>query len=412
MKKWIYSGTREEQPSERELMHGKLARKAASEGIVLLKNEGILPLKKDTAVALLGYGAEKTVKGGIGSGDVNNRKNISIYQGLKEAGVKIVSEDWISDYHNRYEQAREAWKEKVLEEAKKDKDIVVVCTDSRGSAKLGAYPDEVPEQFVEMGIAEQNSVTVSAGMAYMGKKVFTIGPASFYSMRSAEQVKVDVAYSHNNVTVIGISGGISYGALGATHHSLQDISLMRAIPGLTVMIPSDAVQMRKITKELLESPRPTYIRIARSGVPVIYDENTEFKIGKAKRLTDGKDAAIIVCGQLVATALQAAEELKEEGINVSVVDMFTIKPLDTEMIETVAKECGCILTLEEHSIYGGLGGAVAEVAAQTEMVPLDICGIPDEDVPNGTDQEVFKYYKMDVQGIKDRVKILISKKSK
>ena len=276
-----------------------------------------------------------------------------------------------------------AFSEMILEEAKKDKNIMVVCTDSRGSAKLGAYPDELPEQFVEMGIAEQNSVTVSAGMAYMGKKVFTIGPASFYSMRSAEQVKVDIAYSHNNVTVIGISGGISYGALGATHHSLQDISLMRAIPGLTVMIPSDAVQMRKITKELLESPRPTYIRIARSGVPVIYDENTEFKIGKAKRLTDCKDAAIIVCGQLVATALQAAEELKEEGINVSVVDMFTIKPLDTEMIETVAKECGCILTLEEHSIYGGLGGAVAEVAAQ-----------------------------MDVQGIKDRVKILISKKSK
>ncbi len=305
-----------------------------------------------------------------------------------------------------------AFSEMILEEAKKDKDIVVVCTDSRGSAKLGAYPDEVPEQFVEMGIAEQNSVTVSAGMAYMGKKVFTIGPASFYSMRSAEQVKVDVAYSHNNVTVIGISGGISYGALGATHHSLQDISLMRAIPGLTVMIPSDAVQMRKITKELLESPRPTYIRIARSGVPVIYDENTEFKIGKAKRLTDGKDAAIIVCGQLVATALQAAEELKEEGINVSVVDMFTIKPLDTEMIETVAKECGCILTLEEHSIYGGLGGAVAEVAAQTEMVTVRYLWNPDEDVPNGTDQEVFKYYKMDVQGIKDRVKILISKKSK
>ena len=174
-----------------------------------------------------------------------------------------------------------AFSQMILEEAKKDKDIVVVCTDSRGSAKLGAYPDEVPDQLVEMGIAEQNSVTVSAGMAYMGKKVFTIGPASFYSMRSAEQVKVDVAYSHNNVTVIGISGGISYGALGATHHSLQDISLMRAIPGLTVMIPSDAVQMRKITKELLESPRPTYIRIARSGVPKIYEEDTEFKIGKS-----------------------------------------------------------------------------------------------------------------------------------
>lgn len=305
-----------------------------------------------------------------------------------------------------------AFSEMILEEAKKDKDIIVVCTDSRGSAKLGAYPDELPEQFVEMGIAEQNSVTVSAGMAYMGKKVFTIGPASFYSMRSAEQVKVDVAYSHNNVAVIGISGGISYGALGATHHSLQDISLMRAIPGLTVMIPSDAVQMRKITKELLDEPRPVYIRIARSGVPVIYDKDTEFKIGKAKRLTEGKDAAIIACGQLVATAIEAAEKLEQEGIHISVVDMHTIKPLDEKMIETVAKECGCILTLEEHSIYGGLGGAVAEVVAQTDIVPLDICGILDEDVPNGTDQEVFAYYKMDAEGIKERVKNLISKKSK
>ena len=305
-----------------------------------------------------------------------------------------------------------AFSEMILEEAKKDKDIIVVCTDSRGSAKLGAYPEELPEQFVEMGIAEQNSVTVSAGMAYMGKKVFTIGPASFYSMRSAEQVKVDVAYSHNNVTVIGISGGISYGALGATHHSLQDISLMRAIPGLTVMIPSDAVQMRKITKELLENPRPAYIRIARSGVPVIYDENTDFRIGKANRFAEGKDAAVIACGQLVSTALEAAELLEKEGIHISVVDMHTIKPLDEEMIERVAKECGCILTLEEHSIYGGLGGAVAEVVVQRESVSIDICGIPDEDVPNGTDQEVFAYYKMDAEGIKDRVKKLISKKVK
>ena len=187
---------------------------------------------------------------------------------------------------------------------------------------------------------------------------------------------------------------------------------MRAIPGLTVMIPSDAVQMRKITKELLDEPRPVYIRIARSGVPVIYDKDTEFKIGKAKRLTEGKDAAIIVCGQLVATALEAAEKLEQEGIHISVVDMHTIKPLDEKIIETVAKECGCILTLEEHSIYGGLGGAVAEVVAQTDIIPLDICGIPDEDVPNGTDQEVFAYYKMDAEGIRERVKNLISKKSK
>lgn len=304
-----------------------------------------------------------------------------------------------------------AFAKMILEEAKKDKDIIVVCTDSRGSAKMGDYPTELPEQFVEMGIAEQNSVTVSAGMAYMGKKVFTIGPASFYSMRSAEQVKVDVAYSHNNVTVIGISGGISYGALGATHHSLQDIALMRSIPGLTVMIPSDAVQMRKITKQLLQEPRPTYIRVARGGVPVIYDESAEITIGKAKRLTEGKDAAIIACGQLVATALEAAEQLKEEGIDITVVDMHTIKPFDEEMVREVAEECGCILTLEEHSLYGGLGGSVAEVVSQAVPVPLSICGIPDEDVPNGSDQEVFAYYKMDTKGVKDRVKALISKKS-
>lgn len=304
-----------------------------------------------------------------------------------------------------------AFSKMILEEAKKDKDIIVVCTDSRGSAKMGAYPAELPEQFVELGIAEQNSVTVSAGMAYMGKKVFTIGPASFYSMRSAEQVKVDVAYSHNNVTVIGISGGISYGALGATHHSLQDIALMRSIPGLTVMIPSDAVQMRKITRQLLDEPRPAYIRIARSGVPVIYKEDAEITIGKANRLTEGKDAAIIACGQLVATALEAAEQLKEEGIHVTVVDMHTIKPFDEEMVRKVAQECGCLLTLEEHSLYGGLGGSVAEVVSQDVPVPVSICGIPDEDVPNGSDQEVFAYYKMDTQGVKERVKTLIEKKS-
>lgn len=303
-----------------------------------------------------------------------------------------------------------AFAELILEEAKKDKDIIVVCTDSRGSAKMGSYPEELPEQFVEMGIAEQNSVTVSAGMAYLGKKVFTIGPASFYSMRSAEQVKVDVAYSHNNVTVIGISGGISYGALGATHHSLQDIALMRSIPGLTVMIPSDAVQMKKITKQLLAEPRPAYIRVARGGVPVIYDENADITIGKANRLTNGKDGAVIACGQLVATALEAAKELEEEGVHITVVDMHTIKPFDEEMVRAVAAQCGCILTLEEHSLYGGLGGAVAEVVSQEAPVPLSICGIPDEDVPNGSDQEVFAYYKMDVSGVKERVKSLIEKK--
>ncbi|MDC7124852.1 MAG: transketolase C-terminal domain-containing protein [Spirochaetales bacterium] len=303
-----------------------------------------------------------------------------------------------------------AFSKLILEKAKKDKDVIVVCTDSRGSSKLGDYPQEVPEQFVEMGIAEQNAVTVSAGMAHIGKKVFVMGPASFYSTRSSEQVKVDVAYSRNNVAIIGISGGISYGALGATHHSLQDISFMRAIPNLAVEIPSDATQMRAVTEELVENGQPIYIRIARNPVPVLYKDTSEIKIGKANRWFSGKDAAIIACGQLVANALDAAELLKKEGIEITVVDMHTIKPLDTDMIKTVSEECGCILTLEEHSIYGGLGGAVSEFISQNIPIPMQICGIPDEDIPNGTDKEIFKYYGLNAEGIVKRIRNLIAMK--
>lgn len=309
------------------------------------------------------------------------------------------------------ETLRAAFSGKLLEEAKKDKRIIAVCTDSRGSASIADYADEVPGQFVELGIAEQNAVTVSAGMALAGKKVFAIGPASFYSMRSAEQVKVDVAYSNSNVKIVGISGGISYGALGATHHSLQDIALMRAIPGLTVEIPSDANQMRYLTEKFLQNETPAYIRIGRGAVPVIYDTCTKFEIGKAVKWFDGKDAAIFACGQMVYRALKAAEILKCEKINVTVYDMHTIKPLDKETIEEAAAECGCILTVEEHSIYGGLGAAVAEVVCQSIPVPVSIIGVPDEEIPNGTDSEIFHYYKMDGQGIAERVKGLIERKS-
>ena len=308
------------------------------------------------------------------------------------------------------ETLRGAFSQKILEEAKKDRDIIVVCTDSRGSASLGSYPDELPEQFVEMGIAEQNSVTVSAGMAYMGKKVYTIGPASFYSMRSAEQVKVDMAYSHNNVKIIGISGGISYGALGATHHSLQDIALMRAVPNLIVEIPSDAVQMRGLVDAFLQDPTPAYIRVGRGAVPVIYPEGTPVEIGKAIWHGNGKDVGIIACGQMVWRALEAAELLKAEGIQATVLDMHTIKPMDEEAVLKLAAECGCILTVEEHSLYGGLGGAVAEVLAQNRPVPMTIMGIPDEDVPNGADSDVFEMLGMGSKGIAEKAKALAGRK--
>ncbi len=305
---------------------------------------------------------------------------------------------------------RGAFSNKILEEAKKDKDIVVVCTDSRGSASLGSYPSELPEQFVEMGIAEQNSVTVSSGMAAMGKKVYAIGPASFYSMRSAEQVKVDMAYSHNNVKVIGISGGISYGALGATHHSLQDIALMRAIPNLIVEIPSDANQMIGLVDAMLETETPAYIRVGRGGVPVIYPEGTKVEIGKSIKHGDGKDVGIIACGQMVWRALEAAKLLEAEGIHATVLDMHTIKPLDEQAILELAEQTGCILTVEEHSLYGGLGAAVAEVLVQNKPVPMKIMGIPDEDVPNGEDAQVFELLGMGAEGIAAQAKALAGRK--
>ena len=308
------------------------------------------------------------------------------------------------------ETLRGAFSEKIKEEAKKDQNIVVVCTDSRGSASLGSYPDELPQQFVEMGIAEQNAVTVSGGMAAMGKKVYAIGPASFYSMRSAEQVKVDVAYSHNNVKIIGISGGISYGALGATHHSLQDIALMRAIPDLIVEIPSDAVQMKGLVDEFLKDETPAYVRIGRGAVPVLYPEDTKIQIGKAIRHGEGADVGIIACGQMVWRALEAAQKLEAEGMHATVLDMHTIKPLDQEAVWKLAEACGCILTVEEHSIYGGLGSAVSEVLAQKCPVPMTIMGIPDQDVPNGSDSEVLELLGLGSSGICQKAKELVKRK--
>ncbi|MDQ0361470.1 transketolase family protein [Breznakia pachnodae] len=308
------------------------------------------------------------------------------------------------------ESLRSAFADTILKKAQSDKEIIVVCSDSRGSGLVTDFANELPSQFVEIGIAEQNAVTVSGGLASIGKKVYTVGPASFYSMRSAEQIKVDLAYSKNNVKIIGISGGISYGALGSTHHSLQDYALMRAIPDLLVLSPSDSNQMKSLVDELLLTTVPAYVRIGREAVPVIYPEDIKIKIGKAIKWFDGKDIGIIASGQMVHRAIEAAELLKKDNISATVLDMFTIKPLDKETIIELAKSCGCILTVEEHSIYGGLGSAVSEVVVENYPVPMKIIGFTDDDIPNGSDTEVFESFGMDANGIVMTAKTLISKR--
>ena len=295
---------------------------------------------------------------------------------------------------------RKSFTDTLLELARQDKDIVAVTTDARGSVTLGDFAKELPAQFVECGIAEQDAVGISAGLAHSGKKVFVCGPACFYVARSLEQVKVDLAYSQNNVKILGVSGGVAYGALGATHHSLHDIAVLRTFPGMNVVLPCDARQTRKLVMKLVDYPEAVYVRVGRNAVPDVYEnDNFPFEIGKANTLLEGNDLTIIGTGETVYHCYEAGKRLQKEGINVRVLDMHTLKPADTEAIIKAAEETGKIITVEEHSMYGGLGAIVAETVCQHCPVPMRILGIPDENAIHGKPLEIFHYYKLDSEGI-------------
>jgi len=293
---------------------------------------------------------------------------------------------------------RKAFTETLLDLAQKDRDIVAVTTDARGSVTLGDFAKELPEQFVECGIAEQDAVGISAGLAHCGKKVFCCGPACFYVARSLEQVKVDMAYSGNPVKLLGVSGGVAYGALGATHHSLHDIAVLRCFPGMNVVLPPDAAATEKLVRFLVDFPEPVYVRVGRGAVPDVYDGDFSFEIGRANMLADGKDITIIGAGETVWHAVKAGEALKEKGISARVLDMSWIKPFDSEAIKKAARDTGRILTVEEHSRFGGLGAMVAETLSENP-VPLRILGIPDENVIHGTNTQIFHHYGLDAEGI-------------
>jgi transketolase len=295
---------------------------------------------------------------------------------------------------------RKSFTDTLLELATKDKEIVAVTSDASGSATLTDFGKALPEQFVEVGIAEQNAVGVSAGLASTGKKVFIFGPACFYVARSLEQVKVDMAYSQMPVKICGVSGGVAYSQLGATHHSLHDIAVLRTFPGMEVYLPCDARQTRKLVEKLVNRPKPAYIRVGRNAVPDVYDDdNFDFELGKANMLMDGKDLTIIGTGETVYHCLEAAKTLKEQGINARVLDMHSLKPFDREAVVKAAKETGRIVTVEEHSIYGGLGGMVAEICAEECPVKVKRLGIPDENVIHASPLEVFHHYGFDAEGI-------------
>ena len=303
---------------------------------------------------------------------------------------------------------RQAICDTLLNAAKTDEDIVVLCSDSRGSASLTKFADTYPEQFVEMGIAEQDLVSVAAGLASCGKKAFAASPACFLSTRSYEQAKIDCAYSNTNVTLIGISGGVSYGALGMSHHSAQDIAAMSAIPNMRVYLPSDRFQTAKLIEALLQDKKPAYLRVGRNPVEDVYTaENCPFAMDKATVLTEGSDVAIIACGEMVRPALDAAELLKAQGISATVVDMYCVKPLDTEAVIKAASGAKAVLTVEEHAPFGGLGSMVAQVVGEHCPRKVKNLSLPDAPVITGTSKEVFDYYGLNAEGIaKSAVELL------
>lgn len=295
---------------------------------------------------------------------------------------------------------RQAICEVLMEKVKTDHDIVVLCSDSRGSASLAPFAKEYPDHFIETGIAEQNLVGISAGLAKCGKKPFAASPACFLSTRSYEQCKVDVAYSNTNVTLIGISGGVSYGTLGMSHHSAQDIAAMCAIPNMRVYLPSDRFQTAKLIEALLQDEKPAYVRVGRNPVEDIYtEESCPFEMDKATVLREGDDVALIACGEMVRPAFEAAALLEEKGIRATVLDMYCVKPLDKDAVVEAAGRVKAVVTVEEHAPYGGLGGMVSQVVGANCPKKVVNLALPDAPVITGTSKEVFDYYGLNAQGI-------------
>lgn len=290
--------------------------------------------------------------------------------------------------------------EVLKEAAARDRNLVVLCSDSRGSASLTSFAEAFPAQFVEVGIAEQNLVSIAAGLASCGKRAFAASPASFITTRSYEQCKVDCAYSNTNVKLIGISGGVSYGALGMTHHSAQDIAAMSAIPGMRVYLPSDRHQTRKLFECLVRDEGTAYIRLGRNPVEDVYEENAvPFEMDRATVLSEGTDVLLVGCGEMVKPVQEAVGLLREQGLSAGALDMYCVKPLDREGLLKAAEGKKLVVTVEEHAPYGGLGAMVAQVISACDPKRVINLALPDTPVITGTSREVFEYYGLTGEGI-------------
>lgn len=288
----------------------------------------------------------------------------------------------------------------LLDLAKADPNIVVVTSDSRGSGKLAPYGQQLPAQIVEVGIAEQNLVGVTGGLAACGKNAFGVSPSCFLTARSLEQIKNDVCYSDVPATLVGISAGVSYGALGTTHHSLHDLAALRAINNLTIVVPADNFETRAAILAASQARHPFFLRFGKAPMYALHQPATNFEVGKAITVREGIDVAILATGETVIHALLAAGKLASEGLSCRVLSAHTIRPLDRDAIIRAGRECGAIVTVEEHFVHGGLGEACASTLLQAGIAkPFRVVGIPDEETVTGAQADIFRHYGISMEGL-------------
>lgn len=305
---------------------------------------------------------------------------------------------------------RDAYGKTLAELAQKDKNLVVLDADLAKSTKTADFAKVCPQRFIDVGIAEQNMVAVAAGLATLGKHVFCSSFAIFAVGRAFEQVRNAVAYPGLPVTVAATHAGVTVGEDGATHQAIEDISLMRSVPGMTVIVPADAAETAQAVRVLAEYDKPAYLRLGRLAVESVMPADYSFQIGKGYVLRDGADAAVFACGLMVQEAMRAAELLAAEGIEIAVANIASVKPLDTELIIRLAKQTGAVVTAEEHSINGGLGSAVAEVLAENCPTPQARVGVADSFGQSGKPAELLAEYGLTAEAIAEKVKQTIKRK--
>lgn len=309
------------------------------------------------------------------------------------------------------EATRDGFGRALLDLGEKNPDVVALCADLTESVRAHWFRDKFPERFVSHGVAEQDMISAAAGLALSGKIPFACTFGAFASGRAWDQVRISAAYMNLNVNIVGTHGGISVGEDGATHQALEEVALMRIIPNMTVIVPSDSEEAYQATVQAAALPGPVYLRLGREKMPILENKPT-FEIGKANILIEGEDLTIVACGHMLWKAIHAAEKLKAKGISAQVIGLHTPKPIDRQTIKAAAAKTGAVLTAEEHTVMGGMGSAVAEVLVQEEPVPMKLMGIPDQFGVSGAPAELFEKYALTEKHLIEEAEKLLARKNK